>query len=342
MVDRSAPARLDLGTIRPALADALGLPHDSLSEPEIPGRVHIHIPLPDNLLARVPRMSHLALPPDQNLAYEAAAFTRAAPSGATPRLDRVLPVSTDLPWGALVVERVEGRAPVLPHDLPALARALAALHALPTPAPEDRAPLLDPADPIGYLVGVTEDQLAPVEGALPPAAARILAEERDWARDFAANCRDEGRVPPKVLAFADTHPGNFRIRPDGSAVLLDVERPVYDSPGLDLGHASLPTSLVWDPSVTGGEGVTDAEIRSFHAAWRAAVPPALAETAEPWLIPYRRLVWLRTTSWACAWAARTDLTMALADPDAAKAALARRLARFVDPEMMERARDWWR
>ena len=45
---------------------------------------------------------------------------------------------------------------------------------------------------------------------------------------------------------------------------------------------------------------------------------------------------------ACAWAARTDLTMALADPDAAKAALARRLARFVDPEMMERAREGWR
>ena len=166
-----------------------------------------------------------------------------------------------------------------------------------------------------------------------PAGKRAVAER------VAAACRDRDRMPPKVLAFADTHPGNFRVRADGSAVLLDVERPVYDAPGLDLGHASLPTSLVWDPSVTGGEDVTASEIRDFHAAWRAAVPPALAEAAEPWLIPYRRLVWLRTTSWACAWAARTDLTMALADPDAAKAALARRLARFVDPEMMERARE---
>ena len=342
MVDRSAPARLDLGPIRLALARALDLPERSLGAPGIPGRVHVHLPLPHNLLARVPRMSHLALPPAENLAYEAAAFTRAAPSGATPGLERVLPVSEDLPWGALVVERIEGRAPVLPHDLPAIARALAALHALPLPEPAARAPLLDPADPIGYLLGVTEDQLAPVADALPPDAARILAEERDWARGFAAACRDRNRTPPKVLAFADTHPGNFRIRADGSAVLLDVERPVYDAPGLDLGHASLPTSLVWDPGVTGGEEVRASDIREFHAVWRAAVPPELAEAAEPWLIPYRRLVWLRTTSWACAWAARTDLTMALADPDAAKAALARRLARFVDPEMMERAREGWR
>jgi hypothetical protein len=342
MLDRSAPARLDLGSTRLALANVLGLSENRLTGLAIPGRVHVHIPLPEGLLARVPRMSHLGLAPEENLAYATAAFTRAAASGAIPRLHQVLPVSEALPWGALVVEQVEGRAPILPHDFTAIARALAALHALPLPETAARAPLLDPSDPIGYLVEIAEDQLTPVEADLPQVAARILADERNWARKFAETCRTEGRTPPKVLCFADTHPGNFRIRPDGSAVLLDVERPVYDAPGLDLGHAGLPTSLVWDPTVTGGAEVMDSDVHDFHAAWRAAVPPSLAEAAEPWLTPYRRLVWLRTTSWACAWTARTDLARAVSDPDIAKAAMARRLARFVDPEMMERARVWWR
>src|SRR3546814_8029680 len=51
---------------------------------------------------------------------------------------------------------------------------------------------------------------------------------------------------------------------------------------------------------------------------------------RPHVLAYRRLVWLRTTSWACAWAARNDLAAALASTVPATAGTARRLARFVD------------
>lgn len=344
--------------VREILARALDLPLEQVAAAPIPGRVHDHWPLAsqmdgDNTLVRVARMSHLGLPPAENLAYAEAAFRRAGPSGAVPRLHRVLPVSPELPcgglpWGALVVERVEGRTPELPGDLPAIARALAAIHGLPIPETGSRAPILDPADPVGYLLGVAERQLSDLWSDMAADAAAILREELSWARDFAEKTRAAGHLPPKVLAFADTHPGNFRIRHDGSAVLLDVERPVYDCPGLDLAHASLPTSLIWDPEVRGGERVTEADVRAFHAAWAQAVRDAgrgdtdLVTATEPWITPYRRLVWLRTTSWACAWAARNDLAGALRSPDAAKAGLARRLARFVDPELMEQARAWWR
>ena len=330
MVDKPCPSRASLAT-------ALGVPVERLAPAPLPGRVHDHWRLESGanaaLMVRVPKLSHLGLRPRAALTYEAEAFRRAAPGGATPRLHALLRVRPGLPWGALVVDAVDGRVPGLPGDLAALARALAAVHALPTPPPARRRPLLDPGDPVGYLLGVVRDQLASVGDRLAPAAQRLLEAET-----AAAAGRPEHRPEPR-LALADTHPGNFVIRPDGGAVMLDVERPVYDSPAVDLAHASLPTSLRWDPQVTGDAGRPD--IVRFHRAWAAAVPRALADAVRPHILGYRRLVWLRTTSWACAWAARNDLAAALASPEPATAGLARRLARFVDPAMMEQARGQW-
>ncbi|MCR9071078.1 MAG: aminoglycoside phosphotransferase family protein [Alphaproteobacteria bacterium] len=329
VTDSSAPH-----PTRDDLARLLGVAVESLADRPIAGRVHLHWPLQGGLLVRAPRLSHLGLSPRRNLIYAAQAFRRMAPSGAVPRLHRVLRVSPALPWGALVVDDVVGRPPRLPDDLPALGEALAAIHRL--PLPDRRAPFVDPAEPLSYLLSVAREQLDPVRDRLPRGALRILTEEMDWAAGLIAD--SPGRPSPSLVA-ADTHPGNFRIGDDGRAVLLDVERPVYDSAGVDLAHASLPTSLSWDSTVSGGAG--NADIVAFHRAWRAAVPNALADAVRPWVLPYRRLIWLRTTSWACAWAARNDLSTALASGDAATSDLARRLARFVEPAMMERARAGW-
>ncbi|MDF1792020.1 MAG: phosphotransferase [Thalassobaculaceae bacterium] len=319
---------------RDTLARALDVAPDAIAADPVEGRVHRHWRLAGGRMLRVPRMSHLGLAPRRNLIYAAEAFRRMAPSAAVPRLHRVLRVSRALPWGALVVDDIDGRAPRLPDDLPAIGRALAAIHRL--PLPERRTPFIDPPDPLAYLLTVAETQLGPVHDRLESTARRILTEEIAWARELVAGAPDR---PAPSLAAADTHPGNFRIRADGEAVLLDVERPVYDSAGVDLAHASLPTSLSWDPLVSGAAGRAD--VVAFHAAWRAEAPAALAEAVRPWVLAYRRLIWLRTTSWACAWAVRNDLSAALASADAATSGLARRLARFVDPTMMEEARAGW-
>ncbi|MEQ8586623.1 MAG: aminoglycoside phosphotransferase [Thalassobaculaceae bacterium] len=319
---------------RETLARTLGVAVEAIAAAPVEGRVHRHWPLDGGLLVRVPRMSHLGLSPRRNLIYAAEAFRRMAPSGAVPGLHRLIRVSSAVPWGALVVDRIDGRPPHLPDDLPALGAALAAIHRL--PLPDRRPPFLDPAEPLAYLLSVARGQLDPVRDRLPAAALRILGEEMDWATDLIAAAPDR---PVPSLVAADTHPGNFRIIGAGRAVLLDVERPLYDSAAVDLAHASLPTSLAWDSAVRGQ--TARADIVAFHRAWRAAVPEALAEAVRPWVLPYRRLIWLRTTSWACAWAARNDLSAALASGDAATSGLAQRLARFVDPAMMEQARAGW-
>lgn len=322
---------------RAAIAAALGVAVERLAAVPVPGRVHDHWRLEGEgpaLMVRVPKLSHLGLRPRPALRYEAQAFRRAAAGGTTPRLHAILRVRPALPWGALVVDAVDGRPPHLPGDLPAIGRALAGVHALPVPPSARRRPLLDPADPAGYLLSVVAGQLDPVRDRLPPPARRLLEHEIAAASPAAPAARPEPR-----LVLSDTHPGNFRVRPDGTAMMLDVERPVYDSPALDLAHASLPTSLTWDAAVTGAAGRDD--LVRFHNAWAAAVPRPLADAVRPHVLAYRRLVWLRTTSWACAWAARNDLAAALASAEPATAGLARRLARFVDPAMMEAARAQW-
>ncbi|NQW10729.1 MAG: phosphotransferase [Alphaproteobacteria bacterium] len=340
MVDDPIPPRASSGVAEiTALAAAFDVPVEAVDPTPIDGRVHRHWRMSHPefgcVIARVPRMSHLGLTPRANLIYLATAFRTTSASGATPRLHRVARVSAAMPWGALLVDWIAGRPPRLPDDLPAVARALGAIHRLPLPA--RHRPFLEPEDPIGYLIAVAHNQLASVRERLPEAARAILDEELAWAEALAAT--DHPR-PPARLVMADTHPGNFRIRDDGTAILLDVERPVVDSPALDLAHASLPTSLHWDPVVIGAAGRAD--IVAFHRAWTAAVPPDLARSTRPWAIAYRRLVWLRTTSWACAWAARHDRMAALASEEPATAGLVRRLARFVDPAMMEIARAGWR
>lgn len=328
---------------RAAIAAALGVPADRLATDPVPGRVHDHWRYEPAggglaLMVRVPKLSHLGLAPRPALIYEAEAFRRAGAGGTTPRLHWVLRPSAALPRGALVVEAVDGRPPHLPDDLPALGRALAGIHALPVPVPARRRPLLDPADAIGYLLGVVRSQFEPVRDRVPAAARRLLDDELAAAVRVAGGDRPMAR-----LALADTHPGNFRVRADGTAVMLDVERPVYDSPAVDLAHASLPTSLTWDPAVTGRAGRDD--VVRFHNAWAAAVPADLAAAVRPHVLAYRRLVWLRTTSWACAWAVRNRPAAALAARDAetgpAQTREARQLARFVDPAMMEAARGEW-
>ena len=85
-----------------------------------------------------PKQSQMGLDATANLAYEAACYQRAAAGGHAPRLEAVLAPGAALARGAQLVEEVVGRPARLPEDLPAIARAMAALHALPLPARRQR------------------------------------------------------------------------------------------------------------------------------------------------------------------------------------------------------------
>jgi hypothetical protein len=256
------------------------------------GLAHDHVRIgATGWLARVPKQSQMDLPPEDNLAYQAACFRRAHESGHTPALLAVLPPQPGLAQGALVVEAIAGRPARLPHDLPAIARALGAIHALPRPAMP--APLLAPSDPLAAMADEVAGQGAYLaQAVLAPASRALIGRELAGL----AALRDAPERPATCLVSFDAHPGNFLIRADGEAVLVDLEKARYGAPSLDLAHATLYTSTTWD--LDSHAVLSPNDIRAFLAAWAAV--PGVPEAAR-WHVKMRRAMWLWSVTWCAKW-----------------------------------------
>ncbi|TNF59028.1 MAG: aminoglycoside phosphotransferase family protein [Burkholderiales bacterium] len=332
-------------SLRQALVDA-GHPLANVPLHRLPdkGLAHDHVRLHGcGLLARVPKQSQMGLAAADNLAYQRVCFERAAASGHTPRLEGVLPPSATLPRGALLVEEIVGRTARLPQDLPALARALAALHALPLPAPAQRIPLRSDTDPLQDLLDEIRQQAAWWdEAGVHGQVTRCLHEELSA---LAARCAQPARPAVSLVCF-DAHPGNFIVRPDGSAVLVDLEKCRYSHPGLDLAHATLYTSTTWD--IDGRCVLSPGEVAGFYRAWAACVGPSRARAAAGWHLPLRRAMWLWSLTWCAKWrvlsrrAARSggdgEDWSARRSEDRLVAHVRERVDHYLDPEVVGRVR----
>ena len=247
----------------------------------------------------------MGLAPDLNLAYQAACFERAGPSGHTPALLDVLPPSSALPRGALIVEEIVGRAAVVPHDLTAIVTALARLHRLPLPAKVAHAPLTSAADPMCDLLAEIEAQAAWLAAAqIDPPARRAIDAEIDRYRSL---CAQSPRPPLSLIAF-DAHPGNFLMRDDGRAVLVDLEKCRYSHASLDLAHATLYTSTTWNEAGSAALGVD--EVAGAYAAWSRAMGPSAAQWRD-WHLPLRRAMWLWSITWCAKWRVASTATSAV-------------------------------
>lgn len=276
------------------------------------GLAHTHVRLVGRqAIARIPKQSQMNLAPVDNLAYQAACFSRAAASGHVPALLAVLPPSADLPRGALLVEEISGHPPSLPHDLIAIAEALASIHALkPVPA-EQRAPLIASPDPLVALlgeIGVQAEFLAPA--ALEQGSLKCLHQELERLR---ALCKQPSRPAISLIAF-DAHPGNFIIRAEGDAVLVDLEKCRYSFAPLDLAHATLYTSTTWDADHRAT--LTPQQVASAYAAWSNVFGPEAAAMRR-WHVPLRRAMWLWSITWCAKWrvSSRAPATTGFAGED---------------------------
>jgi thiamine kinase-like enzyme len=290
------------GDRRAALIPALALALDAAGiAPGTPalmpdtGLAHDHVRLGGTgWIARLPKQSQMQLGAAENLAYQAACFTRASASGHAPRLHAVLPPSDALPRGGLVVEEIVGRVARLPEDLPAIMAALAAIHALPVPEKDRRPPLLDPADPLAGLLEEIGSQAAYLH-AVDPETRAIIETHFAALRDLAA----DGPRPPKRLISFDAHPGNFLITPEGGAVLVDLEKARYSAPPLDLAHATLYTSTTWD--VATHAVLTPEQVAEACHHWLDCLPGPERAALAPWILPMRRAMWLWSMTWCAKW-----------------------------------------
>ena len=326
---RSA-ALSDLADCQPIALDVGGVAHD-------------HLRLDGGLppIVRVPRLSQWRQSPAEQLAYEAAAFARAAPSGVTPGLFGCLSPEELPPNGALVVEYIPGRKVRLPDDLSALADCLAALHRVPVPPAPERAPLRSQVRPAAETLAVVEEQavfMAEIE--LAAEARRQIEDEIAAVRKIAREAEDW----PPVTSFVgtDTHPGNYLIRPDGRAVFVDLEKAMFGLPAIDLAHATLYTSTMWEADCAAA--LTRDQVDGFYDRYLAVVDPAFADRLTPWRLPMRRLTWLRTLTWCIRWralAARDPAWSPAAMPPAIRAHTEATVADYLAPETIARVRAEW-
>ena len=240
---------LNLDDLRAALCETpeyRDLGQGELRPLKAQGLAHDHVALGESgVLARVPKQSQFGFAAADNLTYQAACFERVSLSG--PALHGILEPSKRLPMGALLVELIDGRPLRLPEDLPATAEAMAAVHSLALPAEAERPPLESHRDPVAGAMAEIEGQAEFVPDAGLAAESRAEIErELAWARDYARTL--EG-AQPITLVLTDTHPGNFLLRPDGKAVIVDLEKALYGSPGTDLAHHTVYSSTTWDTEV---------------------------------------------------------------------------------------------
>ncbi len=339
-----------------ALAARLGAPVTDLHPLADTGLAHDHVRIGDTgTLARVPKQSQLGLAAAENLEYQAACFVRASAGGHVPNLHEKLPPDAALPMGALIVDLIDGRALSLPDDLAAMAHCLAAIHALPLPDANERAPLKDPVDPMAdtFMEIMTQAAYVAAADLHPDAESQIREELQAAGATLARDTR-----PPRTLIAFDAHPGNYLMTPEeqggGRAVLVDLEKARYGAAGFDLAHATLYTSTTWDVD---SHAVLDRDqVGEFHAAWLDAVPGDLAAATEPWLLPLRRMMWLWSVTWCAKWRVESGQTAAprsaendstenwsaeLSD-DALVAHVAGRVTDYLDPETIAHVRADWR
>ncbi|MDH4289028.1 MAG: hypothetical protein OEV65_09815 [Aquincola sp.] len=284
-----AALRRALRDARSALADA---PLEPLGDK---GLAHHHVRIVGaGLLARLPKQSQMGLDAGANLAYERACYQRAAASGHVPRVEGVLPVSAALPRGGLLIEEIVGRPARLPDDLVAIAAAFAAIHSLPLPEPTLRAPLIDAADPLAALRVEIDVQAVHLEAAALTAGARALVDR--VRAQFVRDGERAARPPRRLIAF-DGHPGNFIVRDDGRAVLVDLEKARYSHPPLDLAHATLYTSTTWD--VDTYAELTVSQVQGFYDAWQQRCD--VGAESRPWFVPLRAAMWLWSVTWCAKW-----------------------------------------
>lgn len=325
---------------------------DDLEPLPTTGLAHDHVRLRGhNLLARVPKQSQMALDAESNLIYQTACFTRATPSGHTPRLHAVLPTCDELPMGALIVDEIAGAALPLPDHIDALAQSLAALHTLPVPDDDGRAPLKNPQNALADTFSEVLEQSAFIGAAGLDYDAEYQIREELMATGNLLARPDKPAV--SLIAF-DAHPGNFLLAPDGRAILVDLEKARYGIAAFDLAHATLYTSTTWD--VATYAELTPDQVADFYATWLSAVPDPLAESVRPWLLDLRRMMWLWSVTWCAKWRVRSqavaqakhhhdggsteDWSSELSDP-ALVAHVADRVDHYLDPATIERVRHDW-
>lgn len=278
------------------------------------GLAHWHVRLlGSGLLARVPKQSQMGWAPDINLAYQSACFRAAGLSHCVPQFYGVCPVSTDLPYGALLVQEIVGSGARLPVDLTAIATTLARIHSVPLDAiaQSDLNLLKKDGSLTGILAEVCQHRDQIDQALLPASFYKTL---REGIEELSQYCETSAQFTSRLIAY-DVHPGNFLMQTNGTAILVDLEKVRVSAAGFDLAHATQYTSTTWD--IKNRAELSVQQILDFYSTWQAKVK-FMGNDPRQFLIT-RKAMWLWAISWCASWLSTTHKQAIHQDCNAIKA-----------------------
>ena len=102
---------------------------------------------------------------------------------------------------------------------------------------------------------------------------------------------EPGGDPSGGISHRDDRPAH--------AVIVDLEKALYGSPAIDLAHATIYSSTTWDLETQAV--LSPAQVGAFYRHYLTLLPDALRRDLRPWLLPLRRLLWLRAMTWCAFW-----------------------------------------
>ena len=271
---------------------------------------------------------------DEQILYEASALTLLAPLGLAPQLYHVDATRAEIPYGLLVEEYLPG--PPLDYSLDdhirAAARSLAALHTFRRHDDSSLAPLARLERPLSTGLALGAGMLAHYRASsdAAPAVLRLLEDVETALRRLTP--KEDALFPSHLrgIVHTDVQAHNFVVGQDGSARLVDWEKPLIDDPTYDLAHFLAPTTTRWKC----GLDLTPKQERLFLESYTAAAEQRAAGSTHDLagrLAARRPFVHWRAITWcAMAWVEyrRPDRAIKNADTDA-------RIDEYLRPDFLE-------
>lgn len=278
------------------------------------GLMHDHVDAGNSRhVFRIPRGNQLGLTAGKYLQLQFDIHARAGVCGHVPGTFGMVAPSAELPNGALIVKKIEGRKPEHAQDLLHVADALARIHTLePLGHANAIAYWHKPfASQIPLLTQVFEEGLGRQDSDL----RALIAQKRDRIVTKTRSFMDATpRFYRPRLIGGDSHPGNFMIDRGGKAWLVDMEYATYDTPLIDIADASaaLPRRLEAEM----GSDIRNADTGPMRARWLGRM--AASGNAQPYVEHGLELaddiVNMRTVLWLCDWNAKDPATKGLIAP----------------------------
>ncbi|MCL2391251.1 MAG: phosphotransferase [Oscillospiraceae bacterium] len=245
------------------------------------------------LVLRVPMGSQMHLANQVRYEYEALELLK--PSGRTPTPLFIDDTKTAMPYGFLVMNFLPGRPLRYESDLPAAAACLADIHNLDVP---DGHALISPANPLGAILDECHAMVTHFFDSerAAPEIKKMISSLLEYGNEILQCDRScNGRC----LVNTELNSGNFLVNESHITYLVDWEKPLFASPGQDLGHFLAPTTTLWKTETV----LSMAEIMHFIELYcktsvRYNDPSLLWETTSPYL----KMNCLRGITWcAMAW-----------------------------------------